>query len=62
MTCFASLSEQSIRQIGGLAEVLGKRPSEFFEWNAEDEWEERLLFDTYVMGEYCRLRDNDAKR
>lgn len=57
MSFFASLNDNFCRHIGGLAETIGKRPSEFFDWVAADEWQERLIFDTYVMGRYCMLRD-----
>jgi len=36
--------------IGILAMQCGKRPSELFEWNEEDEWIERLIFDLEVVG------------
>jgi len=50
------LSDNFCSQIGGLAELTNKRPSEFFDWNGADEWEERLIFDTYVMGIYTKVR------
>lgn len=36
--------------IGILSMNCGKRPSELFEWNDENEWIERLMFDLYVVG------------
>lgn len=36
--------------VGALAEITGQRPSSFFNWNDEDEWQERLIFDMHVVG------------
>lgn len=36
--------------IGALSEITGQRPSEFFGWNNEEEWLERLIFDLNVVG------------
>lgn len=33
-----------------MSEITGQRPSTFFEWNEEDEWIERLIFDMKVVG------------
>lgn len=36
--------------IGALAEITGQRPSSFFNWNDEEDWQDRLMFDLYVVG------------
>jgi len=51
--------------IGCLSETTGKRPSAFFEWNNEDEWQDRLFFDLYILTEYKKEEErqmNHSKR
>jgi hypothetical protein len=38
--------------IAALCETSGSRPSSLFNWNEEDEWKSRLLFDLYVIKQY----------
>lgn len=57
-TCFGLSTEETYSKrvedkatdIGIVAYMCGKRPSELFEWNNPDEWFERLLFDIEVCG------------
>lgn len=36
--------------LGALSEITGQRPSTFFGWNEEDEWQDRLFFDLQIVG------------
>lgn len=36
--------------LGALAEIVGQRPSSFFEWDDKEEWMERLIFDMKIVG------------
>jgi hypothetical protein len=36
--------------LGALSEITGQRPSTFFGWNEEEEWQDRLFFDLQVVG------------
>lgn len=57
-TCFGLSNEQTYDKkiedtatdIGIVAYMCGKRPSELFEWNDPEEWLDRLLFDKEVCG------------
>jgi len=42
--------EDTATDIGLIAYMCGKRPSELFEWNDPDDWLDRLLFDKEVCG------------
>jgi len=42
--------EDTATDIGLVAYMCGKRPSELFEWNDPDDWLDRLLFDKEVCG------------
>lgn len=47
---FKSLSPKFCVTLGALSEITGTRPSEFFMWNDEEEWIERLIFDLKIVG------------
>jgi hypothetical protein len=49
-TTFKSLSPDFCVTLGALSEITGQRPSNFFAWNDDDEWIERLLFDMKIVG------------
>lgn len=57
-TCFGLSNEQTYDKkiedtatdIGLVAYMCGKRPSELFEWNDPEDWLDRLLFDKEVCG------------
>jgi len=48
--------------LGSLSETLGKRPSEFFNWNSEEEWQERLFFDIKVISEYKEAESKEINK
>ena len=56
MICFGLLSESTYdkrvedlaNNIGMLAYMAGTRPSTLFDWDDEEEWVERLIFDLQV--------------
>lgn len=49
-TTFRSLPNNTCIMLGALSEITGQRPSSFFEWSDNEEWQERLMFDLYVVG------------
>jgi len=42
--------ENIATNVGIVAYMSGKRPSELFEWNDPEDWMERLMFDLEVCG------------
>lgn len=59
---FKSLSHETCLVLGSLSETLGKRPSEFFEWNSEEEWQERLFFDIKIISEYKEAESKEMDK
>lgn len=47
---FKSLDSELCIAVGALSEITGTRPSEFFGWNEDEDWLERLIFDMKIVG------------
>ncbi len=62
MITFKSLSPETCLMLGSLSETLGKRPSEFFEWNDEEDWQERLLFDMKIISTYKEAESREIEK
>jgi hypothetical protein len=59
---FGSLNSDFFISIGNLSEITGQRPSSFFQWNDEDDWIGRLLFDIEIIGNYKKKEMESVKR
>ena len=49
---FGLLNKNTGAALGAVAEATGQRPSSFFNWNEEDDWFARLMFDINVIRWY----------
>lgn len=56
-----SFDDQYVITIATIAMNSGKRPSELFEWNDEDEWDKRLLFDMMVYMRYYEVMEHGSE-
>jgi len=59
MNSFGLLTKDVAAGLGALADVTGQRPSSLFEWNNEDEWYDRLMFDMNVLKMY-NIKQSEA--
>lgn len=48
------VSDEIVRIVAPIVLKCGSRPSELFHWNDDDDWYDRLMFDSLVCNEIMK--------